>query len=135
MVITAGNINDTTMLAAVLDAIAVPRRGRPGRPRKRPDKVLADKGYSSRANRNLLRSRKIPHVIPEPRDQQANRTRKGSKGGRPVGFNLDDYKNRNTVERCFNRLKQWRGIATRTDKHAHNYRGGLLLASAVIWGS
>jgi transposase len=57
-----------------------------------------------------LRSRKIPHVIPEPRDQQANRARRGSRGGRPVGFDLNDYKHRNTVERCFNRLLQWRGI-------------------------
>ncbi len=70
MVVTAGNINDTTMLSAVLDAIVVPRNGRPGRPRRRPDRVLADKGYSSRANRNLLRSRGIPHTIPEPKDQK-----------------------------------------------------------------
>ncbi len=53
MVVTAGNINDTTMLEPVLDAIVVPRNGRAGRPRKRPDRVLADKGYSSRKNRNL----------------------------------------------------------------------------------
>lgn len=67
MVVTAGNINDTTMLSAVLDAIVVPRNGRPGRPRRRPERVLADKGYSSRANRNLLRSRGIAHTIPEPK--------------------------------------------------------------------
>ena len=122
------------MLAAVLDLIQVARAGRPGRPRSRPDKVLADKGYSSRANRQLLRSRKIPHVIAEPDDQKANRKRKGSKGGRPIPFDLLTYKERNQVERCFNRIKQWRGLATRTDKHAHNYVGGLLLASAIMWG-
>ncbi len=131
--VTAGNINDTTMLRDVLDLIWVPRAGRPGRPRSRPDRVLADKGYSSRANRELLRSKKIPHVIAEPEDQKANRKRKGSKGGRPISFDLLAYKERNQVERCFNRLKQWRGLATRTDKHAHNYAGGLLLASAVMW--
>ena len=134
MVVTAGNINDTTMLSAVLDAVVVPRNGRPGRPRRRPDRVLADKGYSSRANRTLLRSRGIPHTIPEPKDQKANRARRGSKGGRPVGFDWDLYRHRNTVERCFNRLKQWRGVAMRSDKHAHNYEGGLLLASVVLWG-
>lgn len=133
MVVTAGNINDTTMLGAVLDAVVVPRNGRPGRPRKRPDRVLADKGYSSRANRNLLRSRGIPHTIPEPKDQKANRVRRGSQGGRPVGFDWDTYKHRNTVERCFNRLKQWRGLAMRTDKHAHNYEAGLLLGAIVMW--
>ena len=131
--VTAGNINDTTMLEPVLDAIAVPRNGRAGRARKRPDRVLADKGYSSRKNRNLLRQRGIPHTIPEPDDQKANRARRGSKGGRPTSFDWETYKHRNTVERCFNRLKQWRGIAMRTDKHAHNYQGGLLLASLVIW--
>ena len=40
---------------------------------------------------------------------------------------------RNTVERCFNRLKQWRGLATRYDKTAVNYRGGLILAAVVLW--
>jgi hypothetical protein len=83
LVVTAGNINDT-MFSAVLDAIVVPRNGRSGRRRGRPDRVLADKGYSSRANRNLLRSRGIAHTIPEPMDQKANRTRRGSKGGRPT---------------------------------------------------
>jgi len=43
-VVIAGSINDTTMLAAVLGLIKVARAGRPGRPRSRPDKVLADKG-------------------------------------------------------------------------------------------
>ena len=133
MVVTAGNINDTTMLEPVLDAIVVPRNGRPGRPRKRPDRVLADKGYSSRKNRGLLRGRGIPHTIPEPKDQKANRARRGSSGGRPVGFDWETYKHRNTVERCFNRLKQWRGLAMRTDKHAHNYEAGLLLGAVVMW--
>ncbi len=118
--VTAGNINDTTMLSAVLDAIVVPRNGRPGRRRRRPDRVLADKGYSSRANRNLLRRRGIAHTIPEPKDQKAHRTRRGSKGGRPTGFDWETYRHRNTVERCFTRLKQWRGLAMRSDKHAHN---------------
>ena len=89
MVVTAGNINDTTMLEPVLDSIVVPRNGRPGRPRKRPDRVLADKGYSSRKNRSLLRGRGIPHTIPEPKDQKANRVRRGSSGGRPVGFDWE----------------------------------------------
>jgi hypothetical protein len=56
------------MLAHVLGAIAVPRLGA-GRARNRPDAVLADKAYSSRAIRRLLRSRGITAVIPEPRDQ------------------------------------------------------------------
>ena len=43
------------------------------------------------------------------------------------------YRRRNVVERCFNRLKQWRGIATRYDKTARNYRSGILLASIVLF--
>jgi len=82
-----------------------------------------------------LRSRGIAHTIPEPKDQKANRTRRGSRGGWPVGFDGDIYRHRNTVERCFSRLKQWRGLATRSDKHAHNYQGGLLLASLLLWGT
>jgi hypothetical protein len=84
--VTAGNINNTTMLRAVLDGLRVHRPGQPGWPRTRPARLLADKGYSSRANRDLLRRRGIPHTIPEPRDQANNRRQRGSQGGRPVGF-------------------------------------------------
>ena len=61
-----------------------------------------DKAYSSWANRDLLPSRKVKAVIPEPRDQIANRKRKGSRGGRPVGFDAEAYKGRAVVEQSFN---------------------------------
>jgi hypothetical protein len=57
-------------------------------------------------------------VIPEPADQIGHRERKGAAGGRPVGLDVEDYKQRNVVERFFNRLKNWRGIASRYDKLA-----------------
>ncbi len=64
-------------------------------------------------------------MIPETdRPDQANRKNRGSHGGRPVGFDAEDYKGRNVVERAFNKLKNWRGLATRYDKHALIYRGG-----------
>lgn len=132
LVLTAGNVNDTLVFAQLIDAIRV-QRNAPGRPRTRPDYVLADKGYSSRANRELLRRRGISHTIPEPSDQQANRARRGSAGGRPVGFDKDRYKHRNTVERGFCQLKHWRGLATRYDKHARNYLGGITLAALLTW--
>jgi len=44
----------------------------------------------------------------------------------------DIYRERNTIERGFNRIKHWRGIATRYDKYAHSYRGGGLLLAATI---
>jgi transposase len=130
--LTAGQVHDTTQFAAVLAGIRVPRSG-PGRPRTRPKRVVADKAYSSRANRTLLRRRKIGHTIPEPADQRANRTRRGRRGGRPCAFDRDSYRHRNTVERDWNKLKQWRGIATRYDKTATNYRGGILLAVLLTW--
>jgi len=72
MMITGGNINDTTMMTAVLEDIRVPRAGK-GRPRTRPDRVLADKGYPSRANRAWLRERGIAATLPERDDQIAHR--------------------------------------------------------------
>jgi transposase len=86
--------------------------------------VLADKAYSSRAIREHLRKCGIRAVIPVPADQRAHRLRRGSRGGRPLAFDRETHKQRNTVERCINRLKQWRGIATRYEKTATVYQAG-----------
>ncbi|MFE3627206.1 IS5 family transposase [Streptomyces goshikiensis] len=131
-VLIGGNTNDCTQFTAVMDAIRVPRIG-PGRPRVRPDHVIDDKGYSSKAIRTWLRRRGITHTIPERSDQVRNRTRRGSRGGRPPAFDKQVYKHRNVVERCFNRLKQWRGIASRYDKTAHSYQAAVTLASLLMW--
>ncbi|MFF9372220.1 IS5 family transposase [Streptomyces misionensis] len=131
-VVTGGNTNDCTQFTAVMEAIRVPRLG-PGRPRIRPDHVLGDKGYSSRAIRGRLRRHGIPHAIPERADQVRNRARRGSHGGRPPAFDREAYTHRNVVERCFNRLKQWRGIATRYDKTAQSYQAAVTLASLLMW--
>ena len=120
------------MFLPVLAAIRVPRLGR-GRARTAPTAVLADKAYSSRAIRAELRRRGVTAVIPEPRDQQAHRARRGSAGGRPVRHSAALYRRRNVVERAFNRLKHWRGLATRYDKHATNYRGAIVLAAILTW--
>jgi transposase len=120
------------MCLPILNAIKVARLG-PGRPRTRPDAVLGDKAYSSRAIRAELRRRGIVAVIPEPRDQQGHRKRRGSHGGRPVTYDRDLYKGRNVVERSFNALKHWRGLATRYDKLAVVYRGGAVLAAILSW--
>ena len=132
MVLTPGNINDTTMMTETLDRIRVPRSGR-GRPRTRPDRVLADKGYPSKANRAYLAERGIKATIPDRADQRQNRINKGSAGGRPPAFDAEIYKGRNVLERSFNRLKSWRGIAMRSDKTARNYQAGVTLAAALIW--
>jgi transposase len=132
IVLTPGNVNDATAFGQVLDGICVPRASR-GRPRTRPERVLGDKAYSSRAIRRLLRRRSIVATIPERRDQAANRRRRGALGGRPPTFDKAVYRDRNVVERCFARLKQFRAIATRFDKLADRYRAGVVLASLILW--
>jgi transposase len=130
-VLTAGQAADSPQFIPVLEKIRV--RGPVGRPRTRPDAVAGDKAYSSRGNRAHLRKRHIKAVIPEKVDQAANRKKKGSRGGRPVTHDADLYKERNTVERLINKLKAWRGIATRYDKTPESYLAGLHLRASMIW--
>jgi putative transposase len=130
--VTPGQAGDSPMLPPLLALLAVPRLG-PGRPRTRPDALIADKAYSSRAIRAELRSRRIRAVIPQPSDQIAHRKRRGSAGGRPPAFDAGTYKGRNVIERSFNDHKQWRGLATRYDKLATVYRGGAVLRAITIW--
>lgn len=114
----------------MLRDIAVPT-GR--RPRSRPDVVVADKAYSHPSTRDVLRRMGISAVIPQRIDQIELRARRGRRGGRPPGFDPAAYRGRNVVERAFARLKSWRAIATRYDKHARNYRAGLVLAAIVLF--
>ena len=67
---TAGQAADTTTLLGLVDAVRVARSGGVGRPRVRPDYLVADKDYSSRANRAGLHARRIAHTIPERDDQR-----------------------------------------------------------------
>jgi len=82
-------------------------------PRTRPDRMLADKAYSTQKVRDALRCRGIEATIPEPANQIAGRGIRGSKGGRPPKFDKGIYKDRNTVERAINRLCGYRAVATR----------------------
>ena len=131
VVVTPGQRHGSTQLEKLLDAVRIPRpQGSPGRPRKRPDHLLADKGYSFESCRRLLRRRSIPHTIPERADQKERRPRRA---GRRPGFDREAYRRRNVVERCVNKLKQWRGIATRYEKRAVNYRAMVVIASLMMW--
>lgn len=125
-------MGDAPQLITVCERIRVPRPGG-GRPRTRPDHVSGDKAYSSRRNRTYLRRRQIKPTIAEPRDQQTNRQRRGSKGGRPPGCNPDTYRRRNEVERTINRLKTFRAVATRYDKRACVFHGTVTVASLRLW--
>jgi transposase len=72
-------------------------------------------------------------VIPKPSDQTGHRKRRGSSGGRPVACHTVEYKRQAGIERGINVLKQWRGIATRHDRHALTYRGAVVLAAILTW--
>ena len=131
--VTPGQAADTRELVTLVDTVSVPRPGGRGRHRKRLEHLTADKAYGSRANRAALRARRIPHTIPEKDDVAASRARKGSRGGRPPNFNRQRYKDRNRIERGFNRLKQFRAVATRYDKLKTRYQATITIASIMIW--
>ena len=128
--VTVGQAGANPQLVSLPDAIRV-HDGEPGRPRKKPDMVIADKAYAHDPTRRALRRRGIAHTIPERSDQVARRAAKGSRGGRPPGFDKQIYRQRNVVERCFNRLKQWRALATRYAERAALYRSSLLLIAGL----
>ena len=132
IILTPGQAGDNPQLLPLLDQITVRRDG-PGRPRKRPDRVLADKAYSHPSTRAALRARGIRFTSPEKSDQITRRAAKGSRGGRPPAFDPARYADRNVVERCFNRLKQFRDLATRYAKRAAYYRTELIIASIMLW--
>jgi len=128
VILTPGQAGDNPQLVPLLDLHRQQQLG--GRGRR--FRVLADRAYSHPSTRKELRRRCIGHTISQRSDQQAQRKAKGSRGGRPPGFHAEDYKLRNAVERGYARLKHWRGIATRYDKHALTFLGGLHLAVSVL---
>lgn len=107
--LTPGNIADITMAIPLLDAVASPKR------------LLADKAYDADRFRDWLRKRRIKAVIPSTASRRT-----------PYPIDRKAYRRRNVIERLFCKLKNWRRIATRYDRHAQNYLSGLALAAIII---
>lgn len=130
-ILTAGHSGDNPQLIPLIDDYRAQLRhlGQPGVRLH----LLADKAYTHPSTRRALRARRISHTIPERTDQIQQRAAKGSAGGRPPSFSATRYARRNTVERGFNRLKQWRAIATRYDKYVITYLGGVTLAAILTY--
>jgi len=105
----------------LLDQDKVKRVGR-GRPRLRPHQVVGDKGYSSQKARRAVRRRGMRPVIPTK-----------SNARRQPHFDRALYRERNRVERCINRLKQYRRVATRYEKLAVNYLAMVTIAAILMW--
>lgn len=113
--LTAGNRNDVTELLALIDL--VPQvRGRRGRPRKRPKRLLADRGYDSDGHRRQIRARGIEPVIAR------RETAHGSGLGRE----------RWVVERTFSWLHNRRRLLVRTDRRHEIHEAFLALACCLI---
>ena len=114
-VVTAANVNDTTMFQAVVDDVP-PIRTPSRRRRTRPGKVHADKGYDSRANRAYLRQRGI----------RARIARREVESSRRLG------RHRWKVERSLSWLSCFRRLAVRGDRDAGRWFAFVLVACAVV---
>lgn len=112
IVLSPGQAHESQFAQRLLDGIGVQRQN--GSMKRSGYAVLVDKAYSGHALRNELRSEGIKTVIPRKSNE------KMALDGRSL-LNRDAYRNRNVVERCFGRLKEYRRIATRYDKTARNY--------------
>jgi transposase len=119
--LTPGQAHEAPVFQQLLDSVAVKRPGR-GRPRKRPRRIVGDKGYSSRQIRRTCRRRGVRHTIPHKQNEQ-----------RTGPFNRATYRQRNIVERLINRCKQYRGLATRYATLADTYRTLWVIVGTILW--
>ena len=110
LLLSAGNTNDITMAQALVEA-AGPFQ-----------KLLADRGYDADHLRKRLAERQAEAVIPTTTSRK-----------RPIPYDTVAYRQRNTVERLWARLKDYRRVAPRYDKLAANFLGFVKLASIMLW--
>ena len=115
MVVSAANTHDMKLLEQVVDAVA-PIRGRAGRPRRRPVKLHADKGYDYPACRRLLRRRGITARI----------ARRGVESATRLG------RHRYVIERTLEWVSRFRRLVRRYDRTANHFAAFARLACAII---
>jgi transposase len=84
-------------------------------------RVVADRGYSSTAWRGAIRAAGAEPVVPAQPTHPA------------VAYDRAAYRRRHRIENLWARLKEWRALATRYDKTAASFLGGLHLAAALDW--
>lgn len=87
-----------------------------------PKVLIADRGYDANAIREAMAARGVTPIIPARRNRKV-----------PIPIDGNIYVLRNRIERCFNKLKNWRRLATRYDKTAESYLGFVLIASVRLW--
>jgi transposase len=107
--ITPGQAHDITAAPGLLEG-------------QQADAVLADKAYDSNDLRDRIAGMKADAVIPSKRNRKTF-----------IPHDVDVYKHRNQIERCFNRLKHFRRFATRYDRRTVHFTGFVHLAAAMIW--
>jgi len=115
VILTGANRHDVTQLMPLLDAIP-PVRGKPGRPRRRPDAVQGDRAYDSEPHRRRVRGRRIRPIL--------------AKRGTPHGSGLGIY--RWVVERTLAWLHQFRRVRTRFDRRDDIHEAFLSLGCILI---
>ena len=108
-ILTAGQVHDSRTALALLEGL-------------KAGGVIADKAYDNNALRQALAEAGMAAVIPSKRDRKV-----------PIPHDTKAYRTRNRIERCFNKLKHFRRIATRYDRRAVYFLAFIHLASAMIW--
>ena len=108
-ILTGGQVHDIVAAPALLD-------GAQG------GGVIADRAYDSNALRQTIADAGMLAVIPSTRSRKLT-----------IPHDKTLYKNRNRIERCFNKLKHFRRFATRFDRRAIHFLAFIHLAASMIW--
>lgn len=120
--LSAANRAESHLADATLEQVAVPRRG-PGRPRKKPERIIADKGYDARALWQRMKDRGIDFIAPHLRNRKT-RFQDGRK--------LRRYRRRWIIERTNAWLFNFRRLVVRWDRKLESFSAFLHMACALI---